>query len=449
MPLTPLAVDDIIEGKVEKIAFGGEGIIRHRGLVIFIPFTAPGDFISCQIVELKRSFAKAKLISILQASPYRATPRCPYFGTCGGCQIQHLNAQEQMVYKKEAVKDALERIGHLKFPDLSAIPAHLKWAYRRHITLHLRPYKEAWQAGYIEIDHRSLVVVQTCPIFNEEQDLIIQHVQRLVQHIPSSGHAQNTQNEGRVTILKNHNDQYILSFSFNQPVEIDQSLFSQALQQHPLFAGILFQSPNHQFCVGDPYTTQMINGLTFRFTPQTFIQNHPEQSVNIYQQICTLTSSLTKKKILDLYCGFGTTSLLFAQQNHSVIGVEYNPEAITFAKQNAHLNHLQVRFEKGDVEKILPRLVKEFKPDLVLLNPPRVGLSKKVIQILLKEQPAEMIYVSCMPATLARDLSVLCKEVYEIKQGAVYDMFPQTAHVETLIYLQKKYNRSVQNLKKD
>lgn len=439
MSLTPLAVHDIVEGKVEKIAFGGDGIVRHRGLVIFVPFTAPGDFISCQITELKRSFAKAELISIHQHSPYRATPLCPYFGTCGGCQLQHLNADEQMFYKREAVKDAFQRIGHLTFPDLSAVPARLKWAYRRHVTLHLRPHAGSWEAGYIGIDNRSLVVVQTCPIFNSEHDTIIKQIQQLVHRIPNS-----SQGEGRLTILKNHRDQYILSFHFDNSIKVDEGLFTQALQQHPVFAGILFQTPTHRFSVGDPYTMQAIDGLTLRYTPQTFIQNHPEQSLNIYRQICSLTDTLVKKKILDLYCGFGTTSLLFAEQNHTVLGVEYNAEAVTFAQENAKLNRLpHVRFQKGDVERVLPKLAKEFKPDLVLLNPPRTGLSKKIIQVLLKEQPQEMIYVSCMPATLARDLALLCKEVYEIKQGVIYDMFPQTAHVETLIYLRARSRKSI------
>lgn len=426
-----LNVQDRIEGKIEKIAFGGEGILRYRGFVIFVPFTAPGDFVTCQIKEVKKSFARAELISIQTLSPYRTTPLCPYFGTCGGCQLQHLIAQEQILYKKEAVKDALKRIGHLKTPDFSVISTELQWNYRRHITLHLKPHLGAFQAGYIGADHYSLVAIKTCPIFNKKEDLIIQQVQELVGTLSNP-----SQQEGRVTILKNELHQYILSFYFDIPFSVEERVLKHALQNYPLFAGILFKSSNQQLHVGNTYSEQKLEGLTFRFTPQAFIQNHPEQSANIYREIGKLAGDHRELKILDLYCGFGITSLLLAKQKHRVIGIEYNGEAIAFAQENALANRLnQVRFVQGDVNKQVPKIAKEFKPDLILMNPPRQGLSKKIIQTLLLTQPKEMIYVSCMPATLARDLALLCQKDYEIQEGKIYDMFPQTAHVETLIHL--------------
>jgi 23S rRNA (uracil1939-C5)-methyltransferase len=431
MPLTHPAINDLIEGKIEQIAFGGEGILRYRGFVIFVPFTSPGDLITCRITELKKSFAKAELVSIQTPSPYRAIPPCPYFGTCGGCQIQHLNEQEQLIYKKHAVTDALKRIGHLNVRSVSIVPAHLKWAYRRHITLHLKPQSGTFEAGYIAIDNKSLVVIEICPIFNKEQDLIIDQIQHFVHTLPNP-----KQQEGRVTILKNHRGQYILSFQFEPSFLIEESYFKQALQQYPTFAGILVNNLKRQWVIGDPYSEQTLEGLTFRFTPQAFIQNHPEQSANIYRHICSLVNGHIKRKILDLYCGFGMTSLLLAHHGHLVTGIEYNPEAITFAQENVRLNKLQqVHFFQGDVEKLFPKLIKELKPNLVLMNPPRAGISKNVIQHLLNYCPQEIIYVSCMPSTLARDLAKLCQEKYQIQECMVYDMFPQTAHVETLIYL--------------
>lgn len=433
MKMFNLSVDQMIEGEIETIAFGGEGILRYRGFVVFVPFTAVGDRILCRITEVKRSFAKGTLIELQYASHYRTEPLCPYFGTCGGCQLQHLQKEAQLKYKLNAVTDALKRIGHLSIPPFSITPATTNWSYRRHITLHLKPKKEGFEAGYIGQDNRSLVVVETCPIFNEPHHPILKQLQQLVEQIPNP-----LQQEGRVTILKNHRHQFILSFQFGSKFVINLKVFQSALQQSPHFAGITVQTPGEQISLGDPYCEEKIEGVTFRFSPQTFIQNHPEQSLNIYRQICQLASQSFQHPVLDLYCGFGMISLLLAQQGHAVTGIEVNAEAIRFAQENALLNHLKnIQFIQGGVEKTLPLWLKTHQTSLIIVNPPRQGLTQAVVQALLKAKTDSLIYVSCMPATLARDLSVLCKN-YQIEEGHIYDMFPQTAHIETLVYLKRK-----------
>lgn len=422
-----LSIDQKIEGEIESLAFGGEGILRHQGFVIFVPFTAPGDRIVCRITNVKRSFAKGVLVEILTRSKDRVKPPCPYFGTCGGCQLQHLNLQTQLQYKLNAVTDALKRIGHLSFPPFSIQPAEKNWAYRQHITLHLRPKGVGFEAGYIGQDNRSLVVIKECPIFTEASNPIIPLLQNLVAQI-----ANPHQEGGRVILLKNHRGQYIFSFQFGPQFEIRKSLFEMMLQ-NPLVAGIAVQTPQKEWILGDIFCEQQIEGLTFRYSPKTFIQNHPDQSAAIARQICRLASS--QKNILDLYCGYGTTSLLLGKQGHSVLGMEWNQHAIQFAKENASLNGLKnVCFQQGDVEKLLPHWVKNNKADLIIVNPPRQGLAKGVVETLLTASPQSIIYVSCMPATLARDLGTL-SAAYKIKGGYVYDMFPQTAHVETLVLL--------------
>lgn len=425
-----LKIGDLIEGPIEKIAFGGEGILKHQGFILFIPFTAPGDTVLCQVTTLKKSFGRAELVSIRQPSKSRVVPLCPYFGKCGGCQLQHLNDQTQLEYKREAVIDALKRIGRITVDNIEMIPAQLKWAYRRHITLHLRPYEEGFEAGYIGIDHQSFIPIQTCPIFNTKESLVIQHLQSFLRHIPSTSHT-----EGRVTLLKTHLDQFILSFQF--PATISTKIFEQTIKQYPEFVGLIIQTPHTHFVWGDPYSEFTLNDLTFRFTPQTFIQNNPEQSTNIYQELCSIVGHTSPKVILDLYCGFGITSLLFSKLGHQVIGIEWGSEAINFARNNAQINHLPVKFIQGDVEKQIPLVAKSTIPDLILMNPPRIGISREALNKILNIQPKEILYVSCMPATLARDLAIICQKPYRIEKCVVYDMFPQTAHVETLIHLKQ------------
>jgi 23S rRNA (uracil1939-C5)-methyltransferase len=437
-----LAIDERVEGNIETLAFGGEGILRYRGFVIFIPFTATGDRVVCRITHVKRSFAKGELVEILKPSQSRVQPRCPYFGTCGGCQLQHLNQEAQLKYKFNAVNDALKRIGHLDFstpfPVFSSPPY---WSYRRHVTLQLQPTENAFKAGYTAIDNQSLVIAQTCPIFNEPDQPILSLLQLLVSQLPNP-----QQHKGRVTLLKNHKHQFIVFFQFEIGFKPELKAFTSMLQKNPLLAGLLIQVPREKTLIfGDIYCEQEIEGLNFRFTPQAFIQNHSEQSSAIYRKICELAAQVPNRHILDLYCGFGITSSLLARQGHRVLGVEYNPISIEFAQANALKNRLkQVQFIAGSVEKNISSLLKKEPFDLILVNPPRTGLSKEVVHYLLKAQPRHLLYVSCMPSTLARDLQLICEQNYKLKEGEIYDMFPQTAHVETLVYLEKKeYNRSV------
>lgn len=428
-----LTIDQIVEGEIETIAFGGEGILRYQGFVIFVPFTAIGDKIICRITALKQSFAKGTLVNLQHASKHRTEPRCPYFGTCGGCQLQHLKEEAQLNYKLGAVTDALTRIGHLSFPPFQIFPATHNWAYRRHITLHLKPKGGSFEAGYIGQDNRSLVVIQTCPIFNEPLHPIITQLQKLVEQLPNP-----SKQEGRVTLLKNERDQFIFSFQFDLDYNINLNIFQNFLQQSQFLAGILIQTSENSIILGDPYCEEKLEGITFSYSPQSFIQNHPEQSAKIYRQICQLAGRSIQTHILDLYCGFGMTTLLLANHGYPITGIEYNHQAIQFAHDNAAFNQLKnISFIQGDVEKILPRWIKDHQASLILMNPPRQGLAKSVVQTLLKARAETLVYVSCMPSTLARDLNVLCQE-YKIIEGNVYDMFPQTAHVETLIYLKLK-----------
>lgn len=428
-----LAINQIIEGTIESIAFGGEGILRFQGFVVFVPFTAKGDRILCRITDSRSSFAKGELVELQYSSPDRSTPKCPYFGTCGGCQLQHLNPNAQLQYKLSAVEDTLQRIGHLSIPSCQMIPATKNWSYRRHITLQLKATKEGFEMGYIARDNHSLIDVRTCPIFHEVQDPILQETRKFLTKLQPGSHK-----GGRLTLLKNHRHQYILFFRFDHDWQWDEKLFTATLRELPLIAGILVHTAKGVKSYGDIYCEEMYNGLTFRFTPQTFIQNNAEQSAKIYQQICLFVNRSVQRHVLDLYCGFGMSSLLLAKEGHAVTGMEQNKQAILFAKQNAEYNKLNnLTFIAGDVEQQLPVWLKAHTASTIIINPPRQGLTQKVTETLLQKAQAESIlYISCMPSTLARDLRALSAQ-YEVQEGLAYDMFPQTAHVETLVYLKR------------
>lgn len=423
---------DIVKGQVVGLAFGGQGIIRQDGFVIFVPFTVPGDIVTCRIVERKKTFANAKLLEVLQPSPQRTVPPCPYYGTCGGCQLQHIDYAAQLEHKRQCVEDALKRIGKLPVEGVPAVvPSQDQWAYRRHITLTIRPRSTFFEAGYITTDNHSLLPVEHCPIFVEDQDAIIENIQLLVSRLHSV-----PDNGGKVGVMKQGNGKYVLHFTFKVLPSNSQEVFEKALSRYPQVAGIVASSLQEVLTFGKTMASCEVDGLKFTFSPQSFIQTHPEQSSNIYKKLCDIATQVKANNILDLYSGVGISSILLAMQGAHVLGVESNAVAVQLSRDNAARNGVEkVQFLRADVEDVVRGLVKQQTPDLVIVNPPRIGLDSTIIHALLQKCPKNIVYISCMPSTLARDLHLLCEKHYRLESCQPYDMFPQTAHIETLVHI--------------
>ena len=279
---------DIVKGEISTLAFGGQGILRHENLVVFIPFTAPGDIVTCRLKERKKNYAKAEVLHYHHFSPQRIQPSCPYYETCGGCQLQHLNDSTQLEYKRLWVEDALKRIG--RFPDLTVppvIPAKTQWAYRRHISLTLQPAENSFQAGFIALDNQSLLPVEQCPIFVENSNPIIAQVRAFVETLPSE-----KSNSGKVTIFKHGDHAFLLYFQFKRMPNSTLNLFENGLEKYGNWSGISIKTGNGSFALGETVSEIEVEGLNFSLSPQAFSQNHPEQSFNIYKNIL----SLAKKK---------------------------------------------------------------------------------------------------------------------------------------------------------
>ena len=427
--------ETIIKGQIESLAFGGQGILRHQGLVIFVPFTAPGDIITCRILKLKPSFAIGELIQVDVPSPERVKPRCPYFGTCGGCQLQHLSYEEQLEHKRQSVADALKRIGKISADiDTKIVPAKQNWCYRRHVNLKLIQDGSGFKAGYTAVDNVTLLPVEVCPIFVDETNPILKQLQEVVAMFVSP-----QLNEGKVTILKQEQDKFLLHFHFKiLPINVKEIIF-QAMTRWNGWSGVIASSFEKTLSYGNTTCSMEIDDLKFIFSSQAFIQNHPEQSSNIYRYVSDLAKKAKASKILDLYCGIGCTTLMLAKQADQVIGIENNSDAIEMAKANAQLNQLpNAVFVKANVEKVIQKYLNEARPDFVLVNPPRTGMDRQVIRALNERKPSQIVYISCMPSTLARDLRFLCEGSYDLTSCIAFDMFPQTAHVETVVTLKKK-----------
>lgn len=421
---------DLFTGEVSGMAFGGQGLLRHDHLVVFIPFTVPGDKVTCRITQRKKNYAQAEVIQFDQLGPERIVPKCPYFGICGGCQLQHISYAAQLEYKRQWVEETLKRVGQLDLECIPpVIPAQEQWAYRRHITLSLQPCQKSFEAGYFATDNYTLLPVAQCPIFAAAADPILQQIQEIAGSLQSSAN-----NEGRVTLLKNSDGTYLIQFQFKFMPKNALPILQKAISHYSHWSGIGLKSKNGSLSLGQTTSSLEIEGLHFHFSPRAFIQNHPEQSLKIYRMIRELATH--SRIILDLYSGIGISSLLLAAQNKKVIGVEGNPKAVVLAKDNATLNHLSsIQFIRADVKHVLKKLLREQRPDMVILNPPRTGVEHPILKDLIAESPQEILYISCMPSTLARDLRVLCEEKYKVTTCQAFDMFPQTGHIETLVKL--------------
>ncbi len=409
----------MIKGSIGDIAFGGNGILKDDGFVIFVPFTAPQDTVTVTLTQRKKSHGFGSLVSVDQKSPFRTEPKCAHFGTCGGCQLQHLNYAAQLDAKRNFVQDALKRIGKIDFPVPPVVPASLQWNYRRHIRLNLRKKEKGFQAGYIGCDGQQFVPVAACPLFSDSP-----------WEIDLSALSHHGIEQGSLRIFKTASERLILAFSFSPALPKDLEAFAQATLSDAI-QGIVFQAPRQKESFGAVHDEISIEGFRFRYSPYGFIQNHPEQSQNIYQALREMITP-SHQKVLDLYCGIGISSLLLKRD---VIGIESHPESIQLAKDNARLNQVpSVRFVQAKVE---GAKITQYQADTVLINPPRTGLLPSIVVDLLRLKAKELLYTSCMPATLARDLKEL-SSLYEVKEVRAFDMFPQTTHVETIVRLQKK-----------
>lgn len=420
-----------MEGKIETIAFGGDGILRHEGMVVFVPFTAPQDKVKIELTKKKKTHAFGKILEIKEPSGLRTVPLCPQFGSCGGCQLQHLNYEAQLEVKRRFVEEALTRIAKVTIQVPPVVPAPTQWAYRRHIRLNMRKKGQSYEAGYINCDGVSLLSPQHCPLFEKEGDAVLAQLHTFLKTLDSR-----ESEEASLRLFKTSQERYLFAFSFSEAFPKNRkALIEKALKEWPQWQGVLMQSPSGREEFGDVTSTIEVEGLKIQYSPYGFIQNHPEQSLNLYRALLEQISP-SSQRVLDLYCGVGISSLLLGKRGRKVVGVENHWESIELAKLNAKTNIApSVTFVEGAAERLSGELFKTFKPGTLLVNPPRTGLENSLIKEILQALPKEILYTSCMPSTLARDLKLLTESSYKITWIQAFDMFPQTTHVETIVKL--------------
>ncbi len=434
-------VNQKIDLTVQGVGIHGEGVGYWQGYTVFVDGALPGEVIEARLVDVKKSYGRAEVLSYSTRSPHRVTPPCPLFGKCGGCQIMHLDYDEQLLIKRQRVVDALERIG--KFIAIEVLPCRPSpnpLGYRNKIQLPVVCSSSGIKLGLYAKSSHDLVEIERCYIHSALGEEVFHHLLRLLKPF--------SQKEVglRHVLIKSaiHTDQVLV-------VLVTKGSATQALRKiaHALMeccpkvrgvvqninnaAGNTVLGEESHVLEGEGAIEEKICDLSFKVSPASFFQVNPFQAEELYKKALDFAQLTGEETLLDAYCGVGTLSLLFAQRAKRVVGVECVPAAIADAEENAQKNQItNVEFICDDAEHFIEKLS---AVDVALLNPPRKGCAVSFLQRLVELAPRRIVYISCDPATLARDLAFLGERGFHIETVQPFDMFPQTAHVETIVSL--------------
>ncbi|MDJ0554542.1 MAG: 23S rRNA (uracil(1939)-C(5))-methyltransferase RlmD [Microcoleaceae cyanobacterium MO_207.B10] len=472
----------LVEITITDLTDSGDGVGRYDQKVVFIPDTVPGDRLLARLTLVKPQYAHGKLHQIIKASNHRIKPYCIVADKCGGCQWQHINYEYQLQGKQNQIIQALERIGKLTNPPVVAILSSPKpFGYRNKATYPLSISSTGQvKAGYYQKGSHKLINLNQCPIQDQRLNPLLQEVKQDItrqdwqiydeqKHTGILRHLSLRIGENTGEILLT----LVVKIDIEQAKEILPGIEAQAqewLERYPELVGVCLnynpKATNTIFgkqtvCVaGRVFLHEQFAGLQFQLTPDTFFQVNTKAAEKLIDVVIRELNLNGSEVIVDAYCGIGTFTLPLAKHlqhlrkvnpnsvektgedlskigpaKSMAIGLELQKVAIKQAWLNAEINHLtNVGFYEGKVEDLLPQL--QVKPDVVLLDPPRKGCDRSVLETLLKILPDRIVYISCKPATLARDLKFLCESgQYYLSKVQPADFFPQTAHVECAAFL--------------
>jgi len=454
---------------VSGIASEGKAIVRHNDLVVFVPYVVPGDIIDIQLTRKRNSYAEGKAVFFHSCSPQRENAFCEHYGVCGGCQWQILPYSEQLRYKQQQVIDQLTRIAKVELPEISPIVGSDKTQFYRN-KLEFTFSNKRWmteeeiQSG-LTFDNRNALGFHIPSMFDKVLDIHTCWLQdpvsnRIRNEIKSFALKNNfpffdLRNKGgllRNLIIRTSSTgevMLIVVFYEDDPIRREM-LLNHLSVQFPEITSLLYiinEKANDTITdlevvrfKGNDFIIEEMEGLKFKIGSKSFFQTNSEQAYNLYKIARDFAGLTGKERVYDLYTGTGTIANFIAKDALQVIGIEYVPEAIEDARANSELNGItNTLFFAGDMKDLLNEafIEKYGHPEVIITDPPRAGMHNDVIKIILFAEPQRIVYVSCNPATQARDLNTLDSR-YKVKKVQPVDMFPHTHHVENVILLEKK-----------
>jgi 23S rRNA (uracil1939-C5)-methyltransferase len=451
----------LIEIEITDLNSDGDGVGRiddcaersalRADRVVFVPDTVTGDRALVRLVHIKRQYILGKLHQLLQPSPHRLRPRCIVADKCGGCQWQHIDGEYQRLTKCDRVMQALERIGGFSQPKVAPILANeSSLGYRNKATYPLGISATGKvQTGYYQRNSHQIVNLNQCPVQDPRLNPLLAEIKQDIQKRGWSIYNEKKHNgqlrhlslrigrrtgEMLLTLVTTDWDLKDIQEQAQIWCQRYPKLVGIALNRNPERTNVIFGRETRTIA-GKDYLREIFAGLELKLRPETFFQVNTEVAEALLNKTIDQLDLQGNEVLIDAYCGIGTFTLPLAKRVGQAIGIEVQPASVEQAQLNAQLNEIDnVSFIAGKVETVLPQL--EVTPDIVLIDPPRQGCDRAVIETLLKLRPPRLVYISCQPATLARDLKHLCHEgSYQLIFAQPADFFPQTAHVECAAFL--------------
>lgn len=389
----------------------GNGICKINNIITFVPYTLPNEIVDIKIEKQKKNYNEGKLISIIKKTNERTKPLCKYYYECGGCNIMHESYEAQLEFKKNKVINNLKHIANIIIKDDLEIVKSDQYNYRNHITINVENNK----MGFYKSKSNEIVNIEKCVISNKKINNILKEINKFINNFPNNNISKISIKAYKEILINIISDNFKLKNEFKKYINYD-SLYL-----------------NNTYIDGLKYVSENLNNYKFNISCLSFFQKNTYIATKLYEYIKSMISN--NENVLDLYCGTGSIGIYISNKCKSVLGIEVIDEAVKMAEENAKLNKVNnIKFISGKVDDNLDNLD---VIDTIILDPPRVGLSKKVINNLLNIKANKIIYVSCDSVTLSRDIKLL-SSTYNIDSIKLFDMFPNTYHVENVILLQRK-----------
>ena len=457
---------------ITDVAAEGKAIARVDDMVVFVPYVVPGDVVDLQVKRKKHHYAEAEAVYFHSDSPVRAVPCCQHYGVCGGCKWQILPYEEQIKYKQKQVTDNLMRIGKIELPEISPILGSKKTQYYRN-KLEYTFSNKRWLTAeevkqevtydqmnavgfHIPTAFDKVLAIEKCwlqdditnRLRNSIRDFAYAHGYSFQNLRTHEGMLRNlivrTSSTGELMVI------LVCKIESDEEMERYRELLQFVAETFPEITSLLYIINNkvndtitdlevHTFC-GKDHIYEEMEGLRFKVGPKSFYQTNSEQAYELYKVAREFAGLTGNELVYDLYTGTGTIANFVARQARQVVGIEYVPEAIEDAKVNSNINGItNTLFYAGDMKDLLTDdfIQEHGRPDVIITDPPRAGMHQDVVDVILRAEPQRIVYVSCNPATQARDLQLLDAK-YRVTAVQPVDMFPHTHHVENVVRLEKR-----------
>ena len=443
----PVKVGMTREFFIDRLGSRAEGVAHADGFAVFVRGALPGEKIRARVETVKKSYATATLTDILEASPERTKPRCPIYDLCGGCQLQHLAYASQLREKQRQVEDAVRHIGKLRdvniFPTLGAEP----WSYRNKMQFPVGRARGEIAIGCFAQGSHSIIDTETCLIQKQANNEIMNAMREAVRHFRLPVY-----DEDRHTGLVRHimgrvgknGDAMAVIVTAKKELPRAKELVKFLRSRVPRLVSVhqniqtyhnnVILGRETKLLWGKSAIQDTIGPLSFQISPRSFFQVNTAQAEVLYGKALEYANLHGGETVIDAYCGTGTITLFLARKAAKAYGIEVVPTAIADAKKNARANHIKnAEFFVGDATQAMPRLYRDgVRPDVIVTDPPRAGCTPVVLETFARMRPSRIVYVSCNPATLARDLAILDGLGYRTERIQPVDLFPQTSHIESV-----------------